>query len=341
LQEINGTPLINNRKIGVVFNILSNYFVLFMNKLTIAIISGGVSSERDISIKSGNQVSSALDRKKYNVLQYDPKTDLAKLVKDAPKIDAAFIALHGSFGEDGTIQGLLDLLEIPYQGSGVLGSALAINKIASKQIYQQAGILTPAFMIQQRNSLTDADHCIKKLGFPLVVKPATGGSSLGMGLAHSKESLIKAVEAAFEYNDTILIEEHIKGTELTAGVMGNDNLTAFPLVEIVPDKKFSFFDYEAKYLKGATREICPARITNNLTQKAKKIAKKAHKALFCRGYSRTDMILYNEEIYVLETNTIPGMTSTSLLPLAAEKGGLPFKKLVEKLLELGIEAKKK
>ncbi|HBN27314.1 MAG TPA: D-alanine--D-alanine ligase [Desulfobacteraceae bacterium] len=312
-----------------------------MNKLTIAIISGGVSSERDVSIKSGNQVSSALNREKYNVLRYDPKTDLAKLVNDAPRIDAAFIALHGSFGEDGTIQGLLDLLEIPYQGSGVLGSALAINKIASKQIYQQAGILTPAFMIQQYNNLMDTDDCIKKLGLPLVVKPATGGSSLGMGLAHCKESLIKAVETAFEYNNTILIEEHIKGTELTAGVMGNDNLTAFPVVEIIPDKKFSFFDYEAKYLKGAAREICPARIKDTLAQKVKKIAKKAHKALFCRGYSRTDMILCNEKIYVLETNTIPGMTSTSLLPLAAEKGGFSFEKLVEKLLELGIEANKK
>ncbi len=310
-----------------------------MNKLTIAIISGGVSSERNVSIKSGNQVSKALDRKKYNVLRYDPKTDLAKLVNDAPKIDAAFIALHGSFGEDGTIQGLLDLLEIPYQGSGVLGSALAINKTVSKQIYQQAGILTPAVIIQQHDSLMDTDGCIKKLGLPLVVKPATGGSSLGMGLAHSRELLIKAVKTAFEYNDTILIEEYIKGTELTVGVMGNDNLTAFPVVEIIPDEKFSFFDYEAKYLKEATMEICPARIKDDFAQKAKKIAKKAHKALFCRGYSRTDMILYNEKIYVLETNTIPGMTSTSLLPIAAEKGGLPFEKLVEKLLELGIEWK--
>lgn len=307
-----------------------------MNKLTIAIISGGVSSERDVSIKSGKQVYDAFDKEKYNLIRYDSKTDLGKLVNDADRIDAAFIALHGTFGEDGTIQGLLDLLGIPYQGSGVLGSALAINKNISKQLYQQAGLLTPPFIIQKSNKLIDIDGIIRELDLPLVIKPVNGGSSLGICMVFSKDLLREAVETAFKYSNTVLIEKYIKGIELTVSVIGNAELTALPVIEIIPDKKFDFFDYNAKYNEN-TREFCPARINDSLTEKAQEIAKKAHNALFCKGYSRTDMILSDQEIYVLETNTIPGMTSTSLLPLAAQKVGISFEKLVEKLLKLGME----
>ena len=308
-----------------------------MKKLTIALLSGGISSEREVSISSGNQVYEALSHDKYDIIRYDPKTDLPKLVADAPKIDAALIILHGPFGEDGTVQGLLDLLEIPYQGSGVLGSALGMNKLASKYLYEKSGLLVPPYVVIGKNDALDADACAQQLGLPLVVKPVGSGSSVGISIVKSKDSLKEAVDKAFEQDSMVLIEAFIDGIELTGGVLGNDQLEAFPLIEIVPSESFDFFDYEAKYTSGATNEICPARINEKMTQEAQKIAKTAHRALFCKGYSRTDMILKDEDIYVLETNTIPGMTATSLLPQAAGKAGIPFSQLLDRLIELSIE----
>ena len=311
-----------------------------MKKRTIALLSGGISSEREVSISSGDQVYEALDHNKYDIIRYDPKTDLPKLVSDAPKIDAALIILHGPFGEDGTVQGLLDLLDIPYQGSGVLGSALAMNKLASKHLYEKAGLLVPLYVLIGQKDNLDADACVQKLGLPLVVKPVGSGSSVGISIVKSKDLLEEAVNKAFEQDSMVLIEMYIDGIELTGGVIGNDQLEALPIIEIVPDKSFEFFDYEAKYTAGATNEICPARINDMMTQKAQKIAKTAHRALFCKGYSRTDMILKDQDMYVLETNTIPGMTATSLLPLAAGKAGIPFSQLLDRLIELSIEGHK-
>jgi len=311
-----------------------------MRKRTIALLSGGISSEREVSISSGNQVYEALDHNKYDILRYDPKTDLPKLVADAPKIDAALIILHGPFGEDGTVQGLLDLLDIPYQGSGVLGSALGMSKLASKHLYEKAGLLVPPYVVIGQNDPLDVDGCIQRLGLPLVVKPVGSGSSVGISIVKSKDSLREAVDKAFEQDSMVLIEAYIDGIELTGGVIGNDQLEALPIIEIVPDNSFEFFDYEAKYTSGATNEICPARINDAMTDKAQEIAKTAHKALFCRGYSRTDMILKDQDMYVLETNTIPGMTATSLLPLAAGKAGIPFSQLLDRLIELSIEGHK-
>jgi D-alanine-D-alanine ligase len=311
-----------------------------MKKLTIALLSGGISSEREVSIASGNQVYDALDHNKYNVIRYDPKTDLHQLVMDAPKIDAALIILHGPFGEDGTVQGLLDLLGIPYQGSGVLGSALGMNKLASKHLYEKSGLLVPPFMVLGQHDALDEDACIRRMGLPLVVKPVGSGSSVGISVVKSKNSIKEAVNEAFAQDDKVLIEAYIDGIELTGGVIGNDRVEALPLIEIVPDKSYEFFDYEAKYTAGATREICPARINDAMTEKAQETAKTAHKALFCKGYSRTDMILKDQDIYVLETNTIPGMTATSLLPLAAGKAGIPFSRLLDRLIELSMEEQK-
>jgi D-alanine-D-alanine ligase len=308
-----------------------------MKKLTIALLSGGISSEREVSIASGKQVYDALDHNKYTVIRYDPKTDLHQLVMDAPKIDAALIILHGPFGEDGTIQGLLDLLDIPYQGSGVLGSALGMNKLASKHLYDKSGLLVPPYMVLGQNDAFDEDDCIRTLGLPLVVKPVGSGSSVGISIVKSKDSLKKAVNDAFTQDVNILLEAHIDGIELTGGVLGNDELAALPLIEIVPDKSYEFFDYEAKYTAGATKEICPARINDAMTEKAQEIAKTAHRALFCKGYSRTDMILKDQDIYVLETNTIPGMTATSLFPQAAGKAGISFSQLLDRLIELSME----
>lgn len=308
-----------------------------MKKLTVALLSGGISSEREISIKSGDQVYEALDKEKYTIIRYDPKTDLARLVSDAPQIDVALIILHGPYGEDGTIQGFLDLLNIPYQGSGVLGSAVAMDKVISKQLYERSGLPVPAYSAVKRNDVFDPKDLAEQLGLPLVVKPVNAGSSVGITIVESMDDIEDAVESAFDHDDTILIEAFIPGIELTVGVIGNEVLNALPIIEIIPDTEHAFFDYEAKYTAGVTQEICPARIDDALTEKAKTYAKIAHQALSCRGYSRTDMILNNEELYVLETNTIPGMTATSLFPQAAEVAGISFPRVLDKLIELGIE----
>ncbi len=312
-----------------------------MQKMTLALIYGGVSSEREVSLNSGQQVYEALDKAKYEIIHYDPKTDLPRLVADAANIDAALIILHGPYGEDGTVQGLLELLNIPYQGAGVLGSALAMNKLASKRMYQQTGIPIPPYQTIRCRETPDADHCIRKLGLPLVVKPVEGGSSVGMSIVRSETELEDAVSKAFEYDDVVLIETYIDGVEITCGVIGNDDPEALPLIEIIPNEKYEFFDYEAKYTAGATQEICPARIDTDLTAMAKAYGIKAHQALFCQGYSRTDMIIKDRNIYVIETNTIPGMTATSLYPQSAAEAGIPFGELMDKLIQLGIEAKAK
>ncbi|MGD8524117.1 MAG: D-alanine--D-alanine ligase [Desulfobacterales bacterium] len=308
-----------------------------MKKLNLALLSGGISSEREVSLNSGDQVFEALDKEKYNILRYDPKTDLERLITDAPRIDAALIILHGSYGEDGTVQGLLDLLRIPYQGSGVLGSAVAMNKIASKQLYEKAGVPTPPYLVLQSGSDMNLDTCVSRFGFPMVVKPVVGGSSVGMSIVRSESDFQPALDAAIAEDKTILIEPYIQGIELTVGVIGNSDLEAFPVIEIVPDDAHEFFDYEAKYSAGVTEEICPARIDAEMTRKAQSYAKLAHQALFCKGYSRTDMILNDQDIYVLETNTIPGMTATSLLPQAASAAGLNFSQLLDRLIELSLE----
>ncbi len=308
-----------------------------MKKLNLALLSGGISSEREVSLNSGDQVFEALDKEKYNILRYDPKTDLERLITDAPRIDAALIILHGPYGEDGTVQGLLDLLRIPYQGSGVLGSAVAMNKIVSKQLYEKAGVPTPPYLVLENGSDMNLDTCASKFGFPMVIKPVVGGSSVGMSIVRSKSDFQPALDAAIAEDKTILIEPYIEGIELTVGVIGNRDLEAFPVIEIVPDDAHEFFDYEAKYSAGVTEEICPARIDAEMTHKAQSYAKLAHQTLFCKGYSRTDMILKDRDIYVLETNTIPGMTATSLLPQAANAAGLNFSQLMDRLIELSLE----
>ena len=308
-------------------------------KLTIALLSGGVSSEREVSLNSGRQVYEALDKDKYNVLRYDPQSDLPRLIAEAPGIDAALIILHGAYGEDGTVQGLLDLLGIPYQGSGVLGSAVAMNKLAAKRLYQQAGLPIPDFIIARRGSRLEHEDAVQRLGLPLVVKPVVGGSSVGVTIVRSPQELDCALETAYVHDPCALIETCIQGTEITGGVIGNDDLEALPIIEIIPDSNHPFFTYEAKYKAGATQEICPARIDAELTAKAQRLAMEAHRTLFCRGYSRTDMMLRERDIFILETNTIPGMTATSLLPQAAQKAGMDFGRLLDRLIALSLEGR--
>jgi D-alanine-D-alanine ligase len=311
-----------------------------MAKQTIALLSGGISPEREVSLNSGDQVYEALDKEKYDIIRYDPKTDLPRLVEDAPRIDAALIILHGPYGEDGTVQGMLDLLDIPYQGSGVLGSAAAMNKLVAKQLYEKSGIPVPDYLALTSKDTVRAEVFVGRFGLPLVVKPVIGGSSIGTSLVKSIDEFEPAIVSAFEHDDTILIERYIEGVELTVGVIGNDSLEALPVIEIIPEKGHEFFDFTAKYTAGVAREICPARITDSIAETAQTYAKMAHRALFCRGYSRTDMFLAKGGLFVLETNTIPGMTPGSLLPLAARTAGIDFGRLLEKLIALGIESHK-
>jgi D-alanine-D-alanine ligase len=308
-----------------------------MKKINLALLSGGISSEREVSLNSGDQVFDALDKEKYNIIRYDPKTDLSRLVSEASQIEAALIILHGPYGEDGTIQGLLELLDIPYQGSGVIGSSVAMNKLATKQMYELADLPTPPYMVLKQGDSIDAADFEERFGFPLVVKPLEAGSSVGMTIVKSESQIEMATQKAFEHGECIMVESFVDGVEITVGVVGDQTLEALPIIEIVPGDAYEFFDYEAKYTPGATREICPARISDVLTQKAQTYAKMAHKSLFCEGYSRTDMIIQEDEIYILETNTIPGMTSTSLLPQAAVAAGISFTELLDRLIELGME----
>ena len=310
-----------------------------MKKLNIALLAGGRSTEREVSISSGRQVEQALDKTRYNVTCYDPATDLARIVADAPGIDFALNILHGPSGEDGSLQGLLDLLDIPYQGSGVLGSAVSMNKLLSKQLYAHHRIPTPPYLACHHKSRFDARTCVQNLGLPLIVKPAEAGSSVGMAKVSHTETLEIAVAEAFQFDDLVLVEKFIPGRELTVGVLGNHHLTTLPVVEIIPDKGYDFFSYAAKYTMGEAREICPADIRPDLDRQARDYAKQAHEILFCCGYSRTDMILTDDNIlYTLETNTIPGMTETSLLPLAAKTDGMGFSQLLDRLITLGMEA---
>jgi len=309
-----------------------------MSKQRIALIFGGISSEREVSLSSGKQVLEALDQKKYDIHHYDPKTDLAKLAADAAQIDAALIILHGPYGEDGTIQGMLDMLGIPYQGSGVLASALAMDKVTTKKLYSAAGIPTPAYLVFDATHGHTVDKIVDRLGLPVVIKPALGGSSIGMSIVREKEALAPAIANAFTQDRTVMVEAFIKGIELTGGVLGNDNPRALPLIEIRPSEKYTFFDYEAKYKPGASEEICPAPLDETVTQKAQSFALAAHQTLGCMGYSRTDMMLADGDLHVLETNTIPGMTATSLFPQAAAAAGLPFRALLDRLIGLAIDA---
>ena len=311
-----------------------------MAKIRLALIAGGKSDEREVSLNGAAGVEKELDVNKYDVVRYDPATDLEAIARDAENIDVAFVLLHGLFGEDGTIQGFLDLLDIPYQGAGVLGSALAMNKNLAKILYRLNGLLVADWVMAEREDIEAPQRIFEQLNLPYVVKPVKQGSSIGMTIVREKEALPEALDLAFKHDDEVMVEEYIKGREITVGVIGNEELSALPLVEIIPDSRFDFFDYEAKYMAGASEEICPAEVSEEIRDKAQAYAIAAHRTLQLRGYSRTDMIVNESGIFVLETNTIPGMTPTSLLPQAAAKGGLPFPLLLDKLIELAMEGRR-
>lgn len=308
-----------------------------MSRLRLALIAGGVSGEREVSLKGAAGVEKALDPEKYEVVRFDPATDLPLLAARAKEIDVAFILLHGIHGEDGTMQGFLDLLGIPYQGAGVLGSALAMDKNLAKTLYRLHNLPVAPWEMARQEDIDDPARLLKGLTLPLVVKPVRQGSSIGMSIVRESAALGPALAKAFGHDSQVMVEQYVRGREITVGVIGNEKPVALPLVEIIPDSKYEFFDYEAKYQPGASREICPAEVGDEIRERAQAYGLEAHRALQLRGYSRTDMIVADDGIYLLETNTIPGMTPTSLLPQAAAACGLPFPALLDRLIELALE----
>jgi D-alanine-D-alanine ligase len=297
-----------------------------MKTRKIAVLMGGLSAEREVSLKSGTAVHQALLAQGYDAIAIDVERNLAAILA-SEQIEAAFIALHGRYGEDGCVQGLLELMQIPYTGSGVLASALAMHKLYSKQIFSSAGILTAPFHHFRRGNQV----CFEQLdfGLPVVVKPVQEGSSVGVSIVKQISQLAPALELAFHHDTEILVEQYIKGQEVQVGILDDQPIGA---IEIVP--KNEFYDFEAKYTDGMAEHIFPARLEATLYEKVQQVGLAAHRALGCSGYSRVDLLVTKEgECFVLEVNTLPGMTALSLLPEIAAKGiGLSFEALVERII---------
>ncbi len=302
------------------------------NKIRIAVLSGGWSKERSVSIKSGKAVLGALDEKKYHIVSFDPKEDLNVLWQQRKQLDLVFNLLHGKFGEDGRIQGLLEIFGIPFVGSGVLASAMAMNKRVTKEVYRNVGLQVPEDIILKKGEAFSIDKIISVLGTPIVIKPVSEGSSIGISIMENERDIGAGIEKAFQFDLEVVLEEYISGREITCAVLGGKELETLPLVEIMPKDTHRFFDFDAKYTPGETTEICPAKIESHLQTRAFEIAKNAHRALNCKDWSRTDMIVRDNEIYLLETNTIPGMTETSLVPLAAKGKGWTLRDLLDRMI---------
>jgi D-alanine-D-alanine ligase len=304
-------------------------------KLRVAVLMGGDSAEREVSLNTGAQVLDALDRDRYNAYAVD-----AAMLKQPNGVssltgaDVVFIALHGPGGEDGAIQGLLEWLGLPYTGSGVAASAVAMDKDLCKRVLRDAGIPVPRSRTVTRELA--ADEALEGLAAPLVVKPNRQGSSFGTTIVHDAAGVMDAVRLALRYDSACLLEEFVSGTEITIAALGNECPRVLPAIEIVPAGEF--YDYASKYEEGGSRHIIPARISPEAARTAADYAARSHEALGCRGMSRTDMIVRNDEVIVLEVNTIPGMTRTSLLPDAAAAAGIPFPALLDGLIADALRA---
>jgi D-alanine-D-alanine ligase len=291
---------------------------------TIGVLMGGLSPEQDVSIVTGNSVIEALTRKGLMALPIHVDHKIGETLQSNP-IDLAFIALHGTFGEDGCIQGLLEYFKIPYTGAGVMGSALAYDKLKSKEILKFHGIPTADYEVFYNNS---NEKICRTLDLPVVVKPTNQGSSLGISIVKNENEWEPALKAAFAYSEEIIVEEFIEGKLLAIGM---NEMEPMPIVHIRP--KSGFYDYEAKYTSGKTEYICPADLENKEADRCRQISKQVFQVLRGRGFPRVDVILDDEGTpFVLEMNTIPGMTATSLLPMAAQKMGLGFDDLVVEIL---------
>lgn len=297
----------------------------------IGVLLGGLSSEREVSLASGNAVLKALTGKGYDAVAIDVGRDVAVELR-RQGIGVAFNALHGKFGEDGAIQGLLEVLGIPYTGSGILASAMGMNKTVSKAVFRAAGLSVGPYLAIQAQDRGVLQEVLATIGFPLFVKPAAEGSSVGVSRVDNREELEAAADLAFSYDREILAEKLIAGKEVQVGILGDRALGA---IEIVPKNRF--YDYESKYKEGMSEHFFPARIPAGDYQRTLDAGLAAHRALGCSGYSRVDFIVTNDGTpYILEVNTLPGMTATSLLPDIAKGVGISFPDLVERILQLAV-----
>ncbi len=298
----------------------------------IGVLAGGVSAEREVSLKSGSAIHRALLSRGYNSVFIDVSKNICEDLK-RENVEVAFLALHGGYGENGAIQGLLEVLGIPYTGSGILASALAMDKEASKKIFTYHGILVAPFIVIERSDFkSKITNLESKIEMPWVIKPVAEGSSIGVSIVKRAEEIGLAASEAFSYGDKIIIEKYIKGKEIQIGILGQKVLGG---VEVRPSKEF--YSYEAKYTAGLTQYILPPEIDEDCYTILKDKALRAHNALGCKGATRIDFILdASNNPYILEVNTIPGMTETSLLPKIARLSGMEFTDLVEEMLRLAL-----
>ncbi len=320
----------------------------------IGVLYGGLSNEREVSLRSGSNCFNALKRLGYeNTVLIDVSENLVNDIK-LNQVEIAFLCLHGRYGEDGTVQGLLELLKVPYTGSGVLSSALSMNKPLTKKVLQAQDLPFPRSYVIQENDGQDLAEFLKSLPKPpVMVKPLNEGSSVGVHKIDEEGKLAGCVEATLKEFGGAIVENYVSGQEITIGVLevdtakangngnGNGNgksshkveLVALPILELIPKSKAGFYDYEAKYTKGMTEFVLPAKLSEERTKEAQELAKKTFRALNCSGYARVDMIAGTDgKTYILEVNTLPGMTDTSDLPAMAEVAGISYDALVEKIL---------
>lgn len=310
-------------------------------KAKIAVLMGGRSLERSVSLKSGRRIGRALEERGYGVINLDVDDSLIPtLLEEKP--DLVYIALHGKDGEDGTIQELLEIADIPYTGPGPLPSMIGFNKLLSKEMLEASGIKTPRYFslsdttVKEMGASELLPAAWEKLGSPLVVKPVEQGSALGVTVVKDFETLSEALVSALGYDNRVLFEEFIEGTEVSVGVIGDDPPEALPAVEIVPLS--GFFDFDARYTPGKTDFFAPARLPEEFSRKVAEAALATHELLRCRHLSRVDIIVDDYGVpYVLELNISPGMTETSLLPISAEAAGMSFEDLVERLAVMALE----
>lgn len=338
-------------------------------KLRIALVFGGTSQEREVSLSSGKNVATFLNPKKYDIVPVEISREGKWLIESSTikqiqssvvmkklssnraivpidknsisKIDLAFLVLHGPGGEDGTIQGMLESLGVRYTGSGVLASALAMDKAKTKRLVASEGVLVaPHIVISKIDYKNNPKKYLSKLHGKLVIKPNRIGSSIGITITDKKDEIKRGIETAFKYDNEVMIEAFISGRELTVPVMGNKKSQALPVIEIIPKSGSEFFDFRAKYNPDFSDEIVPAPITQSLAKKLQAIAVLIHELLGCRGVTRSDFIVTPKgEIYFLEINTIPGMTSNSLVPKSAKAIGISYSQLLDKMIQLALSEK--
>ncbi len=306
-----------------------------VTKKRIGVLLGGMSSEREVSLASGAAILKALQGKGYDAVAIDVGRDVAEQLH-RQKIELAFNGLHGKFGEDGAIQGLLEVLGIPYTGSGILASAVGMDKIVSKTVFRSWGLNVGPFLVLAKGDHAPLNRARAEIGFPLVVKPSREGSSVGVSIVQEEQGFGAALDLAFSYDREILVERYIRGKEVQVGVLGARALGA---IEIVP--KDVFYSYKAKYETGGSEHFFPARVPEAVYQRTLDAGMTAHRALGCRGYSRVDFIIDQDGVpYILEVNTLPGMTATSLLPEIAQGAGIAFPDLVEEILRIAVTEEK-